>query len=1187
MDQRATEARTRALATELLERIEERRPRAAERLQDWLLSDALQDDTFRTQMLRFVDVFAAVEATGDSEELHRILGEYFAGDFPGIPRSLQWMLRLGRDQHVPSTVVRETVRRAVLLFARRFIVSPGEESASELLDELTSGGRTPSFDLLGEAVLSEGEADRYVERYLELIDQLARHPMARETTRGGLPALQVSLKLSSLTYRFTPVDLQGSVDRVRPRLVRIGEAARAAGIGLCVDAEQYETRDVVWAAFREVFGPGGPLADWPHAGMVVQAYLRDAGAHLDEVFEFGRERALPFQVRLVKGAYWDYETLHAQANRWPPPVFQEKAATDRNYEALLTRLVEHAGVIHPAVASHNPRAHALAEILAEERGLPPGAVEHQTLHHTLEALSAAIAERGWSSRDYVPVGELIPGMAYLVRRILENSSQAGFLTMARTGLDAEALLAAPPEVDDPPLVAPDDAPFERCPVARGHEPDFRAHFEAALAAAAAAPPERRPLPEGVPGHEWLPVLDPSHPEDDPLGSVEYAGADGMRRAVEHAEAAAVTWARVPVDERARILRRAADLLLERGHEFAAAIVREGGRDRAGAWGEVEEAVDFLRLYAGAAERLWGEHGEVIAPLGVVAVIPPWNFSLAIPCGMTVAALACGNSVILKPAEHTPLIAHRLVALLHEAGVPDAVVQCVPGAGRTAGVTLVEDPRVAMVAFTGSRGVGTWMHSAVALEPTAGGRPRSLIAEMGGKNPALVFADADIDEAVEGVLQSAFGHANQKCSAVSRVLVERIVYPIFRDRLIEAARSWRVGAADDPSTAINPVIGFVAAERLQGAAARAREEGTVLLDEFGPRPGTLLHGPLVVEFDAAQALTATTTTEELFGPILSLIPFDEPAEAYRIANGTGYGLTAGLFSRSPSRIAEAARLIEAGHLYVNRATTAARPGIEPFGGMFFSGTGPKVGHDGYLWAFVGRTDHPPIDEDVEPERPDALEPVFKIGEPWSASLDERIATLRRAASRLASGPVADAMQAAAEQAQDELGRPADTVQVAGQDTAMRYDLARGFGVLRAVGDEAGWWLAATLLAGNGVAVVDSPALIDAMRALHEEGVPPAVLRLERGGVERFVQLAAESAVDFAICDRGPIRSLARALGPTASESHRQRGLKAMLTTLDGPQPGEAGFLQRFAWPRVTAIRTLRHGADLRVRTSTNS
>ncbi|MCA9846810.1 MAG: proline dehydrogenase family protein, partial [Dehalococcoidia bacterium] len=308
MAEAAVEERTRAIGEELLADLERYRPRAAERMQDWLLTDALADDAFRGRMLRFIDVFATVETTGDAEELHRLLREYFPPGLPHVPRALRWLLRIARDPLLPSTALLEATRRAVALFARRFIADPDPRAMGGLLDELQSAGRLPSLDLLGEAVLSEREADAYEARYRRLLGDLAAHPLAGTATRAGDPALQVSLKLSSLTYRFTPVDLDGSVARVAPRLERIADAARAAGVGICVDAEQYETRDVVWAAWQRTFSAGGPHADWRGAGMVVQAYLRDADRHLDAVIDAAHRRGVPFQVRLVKGAYWDYET---------------------------------------------------------------------------------------------------------------------------------------------------------------------------------------------------------------------------------------------------------------------------------------------------------------------------------------------------------------------------------------------------------------------------------------------------------------------------------------------------------------------------------------------------------------------------------------------------------------------------------------------------------------------------------------------------------------------------------------------------------------------------------------------------------------------------------------------------------------------------------------------------------------
>lgn len=1164
------EARTREIGRSLLAAMGRYRPGAGERIEDWLLTRALADPHFRTRALRFLDVLAAFDGPGHSAATARLFREYFAGEFPGIPRPLRWLLRVGRGRYVPAPVVAVAAHRSAQVFAGRFITDPSSAGTRELMDHLASLGRFPSFDLLGEEVLSEAEAGAYEARYLALIQDLSRAAQARGRTPGGQPALQVSLKLSSLTHHFSPVDADGSVERVLPRLVRIAEAARAAGVGVAVDAEQYAVRDIVWGAFQRAFGPGSPLAEWTDAGIAVQSYLRDAEAHVGDVVAFARARGAPFQVRLVKGAYWDYEMAVSAADRWTPPVFRVKAATDRSAERCIDRLLAAHEVVRVAVASHNPWLHAYARAVAEHHRLGAGAVEHQTLHRTSEAMSRALAARGWPARDYVPVGDLLPGMAYLVRRVLENSSQAGFLMQSRQGEGHGAPLASPPEavaIEDRPRVEPDGATFERAPAARWFEAGFRAAFAAALAAAQPEPGSRLPLPDTIePGGE-AEVRSPSDPDGPPIASVQLASAQGARTAVGRAVEAQPAWAARPPAERSAILRRAAGLLLDRGHEFAAAVVIEGGRDRAGAWAEVVEAVDFLRLYAAEAERLLAEHGGRVRPLGVAAVIPPWNFSLAIPCGMAAAALACGNAVVLKPAGQTPVIASRLVALLHEAGVPETVVQCLPGPGSRVGQALVDDARVAAVAFTGSREVGIGIHEAVAGTPSPSGRPRRLVAEMGGKNPAVVFADADLDEAVAGILHSAFDHANQKCSAVSRVLVERSVYGRFRDRLVEAASSLVCGRAGDPSTQVNPVIDRRASDRLTEDARIARAEGRVLLDRFGPEPGTLVHGPLIVEIDLPDALTARTATEEIFGPILALTAFDREADAYRVANGTAYGLTAAVFSRSPVRIARASAALEAGHVYVNRTSTAARPGVEPFGGMKFSGTGPKVGHAGYLWAFLSRADAP---EDSGDTRPDGTPPALAPGR-WDAPLAGRIEAVSRAGLLLGArgrGILADAGP--------ELGPTPLAVQVAGQHTTVVHDLPRGLGVVRARGPDAAAWLVAPLLAGNAVVVVDSPGLHPLIEALWAAGVPRDALRIELGGPGRLVALAACTGIAFVACDGGPFRALSRALGPPG-EAHR--GLRALLSPLDGPQPGESGFVRRFAWPKVVAVRTLRHGATL--------
>ncbi|MCY4616008.1 MAG: aldehyde dehydrogenase family protein, partial [Chloroflexi bacterium] len=507
-------------------------------------------------------------------------------------------------------------------------------------------------------------------------------------------------------------------------------------------------------------------------------------------------------------------------------------------------------------------------------------------------------------------------------------------------------------------------------------------------------------------------------------------------------------------------------------------------------------------------------------------------------------------------------------------------------GETAGAALAGSPEVAMVAFTGSRAVCTLLHEAVSrVEPSGKVATKTLVAEMGGKNAIVVFADADPDEVVDGVMRSAFGHANQKCSAASRVLVAEPVYETIRDRLVEAARSLRTGPADAPETQINPVIDAEARERLMRDAELARRECGVLLDRFeGPAgDGDLALGPLVVELSASQALEASTTTEELFGPILALIPFATEEEAYAVVNGTDYGLTAGIFSRSPATIERASRAIEAGNVYANRAITAARVGVEPFGGMKMSGTGPKAGGTDYLWAFVRRTDAPedaPAVPAPMPSNRTAPAPDLPAGG-WDAPLERRVEVVEMAAVLLGDegrDDDAGALLAAAQAARRELGRPQPTIRVAGQRTELRYDTPRGVGLLHAAGREAAWWLAAALLAGNSLALFDARALYPVTAALLRAGLPPDAVRPDPGGLGAMVGAARRPEVAFAATDAGAAlaQALHRELGPTAEG---QRSLKALLSRLDGPQAGEPGFVQRFAWPRVVAVRTLRHGADL--------
>jgi RHH-type proline utilization regulon transcriptional repressor/proline dehydrogenase/delta 1-pyrroline-5-carboxylate dehydrogenase len=1156
------EARIQELGRELLHRTALHRPRLLERGQDWLLTRAVADARFRARLLRYLDVLAALDWDPSGRAAKQLAREYFSRSFPGVPGVLRAGLRVARSPLLPAPLLQRAARAAAGLLARRFIAPPGEQALRAALAQLRASGRLPSLDLLGEAVLSEREADAYAQAYLDLIGRLALEPDAARETDAGAARLQVSLKLSSLTAHFSPVDPEGSIARVRPRLEAICSRARDAGVGVTLDMEQFDTRDLIWEVFRRVFARGERLGDWPHAGIALQAYLRAAEAHAAAAVEFARARGTPFQVRLVKGAYWDYEVIHALASGWEPPVFTAKADTDAQFERVLAALVLAGPALQVAVASHNARAHAAAQALAAAANRSSRSIEHQTLFRTEEGVSRALASLGWIVRDYVPVGEQLPGMAYLVRRILENSSQVGFLLRSRSGAPPDELLRRPEPgaraaAPLPASPAPGQGAFRRMPAARWFDPRLREQLERALAEqlARSSPP------------------------------LELADREATARAIERARQGARAWGATPVEQRCAALLHAADRLEARAVEFAAQIIAEGGRDRADAFAEVEEAVDFLRYYATEARALFGEQGARLGPRGVVGVIPPWNFSLSIPAGMTAAALVCGNAAILKPAEQTPAVAWALVELLHAAGVPGDALICLPGLGEVVGAALTEHAGVAMIAFTGSRAVGIRLHAQVAeVEPDDGGW-KALVAELGGKNPILVFAEADLDEAVAGALRSAFGHANQKCSAASRVLVQRPVAARFRERLVEAARSLRVGPAEDPATQVNPVIDAQSAARLRRAADVARSEGTVLLDRFEEGGSERELGPLIVELPAGRALQTATFTEELFGPILALVEFESEADGTALADAGRYGLTAGIYSRSPHTVVRTARALGAGNIYVNRPITGARVGIEPFGGLRLSGTGPKAGGPDYLWAFVRRADADttfdagePLPRDVGP-----AELPAGLAARWDAPLERRLDCVERAAERLARSHVtsAEMLRAAVRAARLELARPQRSVPVPGQRTELWYDTPRGAALLHARSEQAPWWLAAALLAGNPCLIVDSPRLEPVARALRAAGVPEAALQLDASDGEprrRLLALASGERTDLVVLDSAGAlaREVYRRLGPTPAS---RSSFKALLCAADGPQPGDEGFVRRFAWPRTVAVNTLRHGAEL--------
>ncbi|MBA2496352.1 MAG: proline dehydrogenase family protein, partial [Acidimicrobiia bacterium] len=640
--------------------------------------------------------------------------------------------------------------------------------------------------------------------------------------------------------------------------------------------------------------------------------------------------------------------------------------------------------VRAAFGSHNLRSIGYAVAYARSRGIPDHGYELQMLHGMAAPLHDAARHLGFRHRVYAPVGELVPGMAYLVRRLLENTSNESFVRAREA--DGRALddLLRPPRVDAlPPLeLAPrrptttvsGPSPYSPEPVREWRRAPARAAMRAAVDRAAAGAVIE--VPALVTGEEvrtaaTIDSVDPGA-VDRVVARSSDCGVAEVDAAVAAGVAAFDAWSSRPVAERGGVLFRAAAVLRGRRDELAALEVFEAGKPWAEADADVCEAIDFceyygreaLRLEAGAADRVQSPPGEEnrlrYRGKGVAAVIAPWNFPLAIPTGMVVAALVAGNPVVLKPAEQTPATAWALVDALRRAGAPDGVIQFLPGDGEVVGARLVEHPDTALIAFTGSRAVGLAIVEAAAVHRPGQRHLKRVVAELGGKNAVIVDADSDPDQVVPALVRSAFGFAGQKCSAASRAIVVGPAYDAIVERLAAAADEAILGHPSDPATLVGPVIDADAHARLLDATARAAGEGRVVSDRRRPPAGGFGEGApvgqrgwyvaptVVVDVDPA---TSTLWRDELFGPLLCVVRADDLDHALVLANDTEYALTAACFSRSPVNLRRAAAELRAGNVYLNRGTTGAVVGRQPFGGHGMSGIGSKAGGPDYLAQFA--------------------------------------------------------------------------------------------------------------------------------------------------------------------------------------------------------------------------------------------
>lgn len=928
-----------------------------------LLNIGMSDANLKDQLFRFVDVLPALNT---DREIAEYFIEYLSDWNKGVAGILEQSARVKGFDMVSALAIKTGVK----IMAKTFIAGRNVDEVLAKIRILESKGQLYTLDLLGELVVSEEEAQHHTKEYLHLIK--------------NIPNSNVSVKLSGLYSQIEPRAFESTKEILKDRLREIYRVAVQHNAFVNIDLEHYAWKDLTNAVFKELLMED-EFREWTGAGIVVQGYLQDSKKDLLDLIAWAKERGTQIMVRLVKGAYWDYEKTIAEQNGWPCPVFTDKAETDLNYEELAKILFDNYKHTKPAIASHNIRSISYALSLAKERGLKKSEFEFQMLYGMLDSVKEYLAKEDVDVRVYLPYGELIPGMAYLVRRLLENTANESFLKLGFSDkTPASTLLKDPREMlasfrDDEPLREPSRYyhKFKNSADSDYSKAKNRAAMQAALKERKAKMSPEDYYPLIIDGNEIhtdknIESINPAN-ISHVLGHVALGDESHCRTAIKAAHKSFKLWSQLDVQIRAGVLKNLAARIERDRFKFASLLVFEGGKPWVEADAEVSEIVDFLVYYAEQAIDLFEENrllclsGEKntnhYQALGVAAVIPPWNFPLAIMGGMTAAALVSGNTAIIKPASQTPIIAYEFVQAFRQeikaelskhmpASQVDgynAVINYLPGPGSKIGSYLVDDPNVKAIAFTGSCEVGMNINHKANANPKV---VKRVVAEMGGKNTIIVDESADMDEAVPGVLYSAFGYAGQKCSACSRVVVVESVYNHFVERLKHAASSVIVDEAEKAESYLSSVIDEAAMKQINEYIEIGKRESRLHIgaDKDGVEvPDTGYYVSPTIFIDVAP--NSKIAQEEIFGPVLAVIKARDIDDAIEIANNTQFGLTAGLFSRSPENIAQVSRDIEVGNFYINRPCTGAIVARQSFGGTKLSSIGFKAGGPHYLLQFV--------------------------------------------------------------------------------------------------------------------------------------------------------------------------------------------------------------------------------------------
>ena len=951
-----------------------------------LMQWTLANSSFKTPLFRFVDVFPSLNK---KEDISSFLNEYFTGNKKDNHQLLPPFLNKSISFLSPS-MLSAFISKQIMEMAHLFILGDTFPSILPAIKEMRKNNSAFTLDLLGEATLSEKEARAYQKRYLQIIDQLHgqtqiwnHNPQTDENEKGEpVPIANLSVKISSLDDQIFTVSWDESKKRIKDKLRVLFQKSVNTNTFINIDMEQYEYKALTLETFKELISEP-EFRNHPHFGIVIQAYLKDSLNDLEDLSQFSRNHPSPVTVRLVKGAYWDYELIHAKQQNWPCPVYLNKWESDMSFESCVKLILQSHPHLRLCIGSHNIRSIVYTLNLTQKYNLPQKAIEVQTLYGMADNIKESLIKKGWRVRQYCPIGTPIPGMAYLVRRLLENTANESFIRAWQNDKNnIKDLLKSPDSfTKQHPLnhtnIKKSDHQMNetQLDLTKGQKHkkfkntavlDFsiahhRLNFQKAIEE------WQKKLPLTIPlvinnkekmHSKTFKRENPSHPSQT-VALVSQAEKEDCNQAIKQALERFPAWSQTDVSQRHNLLVSAADKMEDRRYSLAALQVLEVGKTWQSADADVCEAIDFCRYYAEEMLRLAAPRitdpvlGEesfyYYQARGLAVVIAPWNFPLAILTGMTTACLVTGNTVLVKPAEQSSATAYELMKILMECGLPAGVAQFLPGTGEETGAYLVEQEETELITFTGSREVGCAILEKANQVVSRKNKLKKCIIEMGGKNAIIVDDSADLDMAVAGVMESAFEFQGQKCSACSRVLVAETIEKPFTDRLIESIDSLKIGPVENPDMRIGPVVDASAVKKINAYIKEGKKSACLISKDTlcPPEEGYFISPVVFKQVPPGSSLLQ----EEIFGPVLTLIPFKNLDQAITISNNTEFALTGSFYSRSPSRIKKVKKALQVGNLYINRNCTGALVKRHPFGGFKMSGLGNKAGGPDYLIQFM--------------------------------------------------------------------------------------------------------------------------------------------------------------------------------------------------------------------------------------------